>query len=56
MNEQPLSKTGDGTESGDWTYVDDNASGLLQWEFSEEANGEAFNFGSVKGGGDSISR
>lgn len=37
MNEQSLSKTGDGTENRDRTYMDDIAGGLLRGGFSEEA-------------------
>ena len=48
MNGQPLPITGDGTETRDWTYVDDIISGLLAMGIKEEAIGEAFNLGSAK--------
>jgi len=48
MNGQPLPITGDGTETRDWTYVDDIISGLLAMGVVEEAIGEAFNLGSAK--------
>ena len=48
MNGQPLPITGDGTETRDWTYVDDIISGLLAMGINEEAIGEAFNLGSAK--------
>jgi nucleoside-diphosphate-sugar epimerase len=48
MNGQPLPITGDGTETRDWTYVDDIVSGLLALGIKEEAIGEAFNLGSAK--------
>ena len=40
--------TGDGTETRDWTYVDDIINGLLAMGIREEAIGEAFNLGSAK--------
>ena len=48
MNGKPLPITGDGTETRDWTYVDDIISGLLAMGIKEEAIGEAFNLGSGK--------
>jgi nucleoside-diphosphate-sugar epimerase len=48
MNGQPLPITGDGTETRDWTYVDDIISGLLAMGIKEEAIGQAFNLGSAK--------
>jgi len=48
MKGQPLSITGDGTETRDWTYVDDIINGLLAMGIREEAIGEAFNLGSAK--------
>ncbi len=48
MNGQPLPITGDGTETRDWTYVDDVLNGLLAMGTKEEAIGEAFNLGSSK--------
>lgn len=48
MNGLPLPITGDGTETRDWTYVDDILNGLLAMGINEEAIGEAFNLGSAK--------
>ncbi|NQT72526.1 MAG: NAD-dependent epimerase/dehydratase family protein [Chloroflexi bacterium] len=48
MNKQPLPITGDGTETRDWTYVDDIVNGLLSMGVKKEAIGEAFNLGSGK--------
>ena len=48
MNGQALPITGDGTETRDWTYVDDIISGLLAMGIKEGAIGEAFNLGSAK--------
>ena len=48
MNGQALPITGDGTETRDWTYVDDIISGLLAMGIRDEAIGEAFNLGSAK--------
>jgi nucleoside-diphosphate-sugar epimerase len=48
MNGKPLPITGDGTETRDWTYVDDIIKGLLAMGIKEEAIGEAFNLGSAK--------
>jgi nucleoside-diphosphate-sugar epimerase len=46
MNKQALPITGDGTETRDWTYVDDIIDGLLAMGIREEAVGEAINLGS----------
>jgi nucleoside-diphosphate-sugar epimerase len=46
MNKQALPITGDGTETRDWTYVDDIITGLLAMGIKEEAIGEAINLGS----------
>jgi nucleoside-diphosphate-sugar epimerase len=46
MNKQALPITGDGTETRDWTYVDDIIDGLLAMGIKEEAVGEAINLGS----------
>jgi Nucleoside-diphosphate-sugar epimerases len=46
MNNQALPITGDGTETRDWTYVDDIIDGLLAMGLKEEAVGEAINLGS----------
>ena len=48
MNGQALPITGDGTETRDWTYVDDIIDGLLAMGLKEEAVGEAINLGSGK--------
>lgn len=48
MNGKPLPITGDGTETRDWTYVDDIIDGLLAMGLKEEAVGEAINLGSSK--------
>lgn len=48
MNGQALPITGDGTETRDWTYVDDIIKGLLAMGIKEEAIGEAINLGSGK--------
>ena len=48
MNGQALPITGDGTETRDWTYVDDIIDGLLAMGTKEEAVGEAINLGSGK--------
>jgi len=45
---QALPITGDGTETRDWTYVDDIIDGLLAMGIKEEAVGEAINLGSGK--------
>jgi nucleoside-diphosphate-sugar epimerase len=48
MNKKELPITGDGTETRDWTYVDDILNGLLAMGIREEAIGEAINLGSGK--------
>jgi UDP-glucose 4-epimerase len=48
MNKQALPITGDGTETRDWTYVNDIIEGLLAMGIKEEAVGEAINLGSGK--------
>ncbi|KAF5028184.1 UDP-glucose 4-epimerase [anaerobic digester metagenome] len=48
MNGQALPITGNGTETRDWTYVEDIVSGLLAMGVVEEAVGEAINLGSSK--------
>jgi len=48
MNGKALPITGDGTETRDWTYVDDIINGLLAMGVKEEAVGEAINLGSGK--------
>lgn len=47
MHGKPLPITGDGTETRDWTYVDDVINGLLAMGIKEEAIGEAINLGSA---------
>ncbi|MFH1013904.1 MAG: NAD-dependent epimerase/dehydratase family protein [Thermoplasmatota archaeon] len=47
MHHLPLPITGDGTETRDWTYVDDIVDGLLSMGVVEEAVGEAINLGSA---------
>jgi UDP-glucose 4-epimerase len=46
MNGRALPITGDGTETRDWTYVDDIVDGLLSMGIKDEAIGEAINLGS----------
>nr|QNO46314.1 GDP-L-fucose synthase [Methanosarcinales archaeon ANME-2c ERB4] len=46
MSGHALPITGDGTETRDWTYVDDIVGGLLAMGIKEEAIGEAINLGS----------
>ncbi len=46
MNGQPLPITGDGTETRDWTFVEDIVEGLLSMGVFENAIGEAINLGS----------
>ena len=46
MNGRALPITGDGSETRDWTYVDDIVGGLLAMGVREEAIGEAINLGS----------
>lgn len=48
MNGQALPITGNGTETRDWTYVEDIVSGLLAMGVVEGAIGEAINLGSAK--------
>ena len=48
MNSLPLPITGDGSETRDWTYVDDIINGLLAMGIKEAAVGEAINLGSGK--------
>lgn len=48
MNSRALPITGEGTETRDWTYVDDIIRGLLIMGIKEEAIGESFNLGSAK--------
>jgi nucleoside-diphosphate-sugar epimerase len=46
MNGQSLPITGDGTETRDWTFVEDIVEGLLAMGVVENAIGEAINLGS----------
>ena len=46
MTKQALPITGDGSETRDWTYVDDIVNGLMAMGIVEEAIGEAINLGS----------
>ncbi|MGA7075314.1 MAG: NAD-dependent epimerase/dehydratase family protein [Halobacteriota archaeon] len=46
MKGQALPITGDGTETRDWTFVDDAVNGLLAGGVTQEAVGEAINIGS----------
>lgn len=46
MNEQPLPITGDGSETRDWTYIDDILQGLTRMGVVDEAIGESINLGS----------
>jgi nucleoside-diphosphate-sugar epimerase len=48
MNGNALPITGDGTETRDWTYVDDIVNGLLAMGIEQKAIGQAFNLGSSK--------
>ena len=48
MTGNPLPITGDGSETRDWTYVEDIVDGLLAMGIKEEAVGEAINLGSAK--------
>ena len=48
MHKRALPITGDGSETRDWTYVDDIIDGLLAMGIKEEAVGEAINLGSGK--------
>ncbi|WP_281774767.1 NAD-dependent epimerase/dehydratase family protein [Methanobacterium formicicum] len=47
MTDQALPITGDGSETRDWTYVDDIVNGLMAMGIVEEAIGEAINLGSA---------
>ncbi|CEA12622.1 NAD-dependent epimerase/dehydratase family protein [Methanobacterium formicicum] len=47
MTNQSLPITGDGSETRDWTYVDDIVNGLIAMGIVEEAIGEAINLGSA---------
>nr|WP_319374722.1 NAD-dependent epimerase/dehydratase family protein [uncultured Methanobacterium sp.] len=47
MTNQALPITGDGSETRDWTYVDDIVNGLMAMGTVEEAIGEAINLGSA---------
>lgn len=47
MNGQALPITGDGSETRDWTYVDDIVNGLLAMGIKKDAIGEAINLGSA---------
>ncbi len=47
MKNQALPITGDGSETRDWTYVDDIVNGLMAMGIVEEAVGEAINLGSA---------
>jgi nucleoside-diphosphate-sugar epimerase len=47
MNGRPLPITGNGTETRDWTYVEDIVDGLLAMGIVENAIGEAINLGSA---------
>lgn len=46
MNNQALPITGNGSETRDWTYVDDIINGLLTMGIKEDAIGESINLGS----------
>lgn len=46
VNKRALPITGEGSETRDWTYVDDIINGLLAMGIREEAIGEAINLGS----------
>jgi UDP-glucose 4-epimerase len=48
ISNQNLPITGDGTETRDWTYVNDIVHGLIAMGIRDEAVGEAFNLGSGK--------
>lgn len=47
MTNQALPITGDGTETRDWTFVDDIVNGLMAMGIVEDAVGEAINLGSA---------
>lgn len=48
INNTPLPITGDGSETRDWTFVEDIVNGLIAMGIEEEAIGEAINLGSGK--------
>ncbi|MDO5851541.1 MAG: NAD-dependent epimerase/dehydratase family protein [Methanobacteriaceae archaeon] len=48
MNKQPLPITGDGTETRDWTYIEDILQGLTRMGYVKKAVGESINLGSGK--------
>ena len=48
MTNQALPITGDGSETRDWTYVEDIVNGLVAMGIEENAIGEAINLGSSK--------
>lgn len=48
MKGQPLPITGDGTETRDWTYVEDIVKGLISMGLVKGSIGEAINLGSGK--------
>ena len=48
MTKQALPITGDGSETRDWTYVDDIVNGLMAMGIVEDAIGEAINLGSAE--------
>lgn len=48
MTKKALPITGDGSETRDWTYVEDIVNGLLAMGIEESAIGEAINLGSGK--------
>jgi len=47
IHHQPLPITGNGSETRDWTYVDDIVEGLLSMGIVDEAIGKAINLGSA---------
>jgi len=48
ITKQALPITGDGSETRDWTYVDDIVNGLMAMGLVEDAIGEAINLGSAQ--------
>ena len=46
MHREALTVTGDGTETRDWTFIDDILDGVLAMGVKREAIGEAINLGS----------
>ena len=48
MNKQPLPITGNGTETRDWTYIEDILQGLTRMGCAKKAIGESINLGSGK--------